>query len=133
MVLPRAEPFAHAEERRLFYVGLTRARHRCHVLTRRGFSSPFVRELVGSGEAVVYRVGYPRPAPVKAWPCPDCEDGIHRAIQIEGQAEERCSNGPQCAPKKSKPSASRGGAGRSPRGPEWTQTGRGTPRRPPRH
>lgn len=103
MVLPRAEPFAHAEERRLFYVGLTRARHRCHVLTQRGCSSPFVRELVGSGEAVVYRVGHPRPAPVRAAPCPDCEHGILREVQHDGQSEERCSSGSRCAPSKPKP------------------------------
>jgi DNA helicase-4 len=137
MVLPRAEPFAHAEERRLFYVGLTRARHRCHVLTRRGSPSPFVRELVGSGEAVVYRVGYPRPAPVKAWPCPDCEEGILREVQHEGQSEERCSNGPQCVSKKPKPSSEtsgpHSGTGRSAKGVERIQTGRSTSRRPSRN
>jgi DNA helicase-4 len=105
MVLPRAEPFAHAEERRLFYVGLTRARHRCHVLTRRGSPSPFVRELVGSDGVVVYRLGNPRPTPVKAWPCPDCEEGIRREIPHEGLGKDQCSNGPQCAPKKKAPSA----------------------------
>jgi DNA helicase IV len=137
MVLPRAEPFAHAEERRLFYVGLTRARHRCHVLTRRGLSSPFVRELVGSDEAVVYRVGHPRPAPVRATPCPDCEYGILREVQHDGQSEERCSNGPQCAPRKPKPSSEtsgpHSGTGRSVKGVERMQTGRSTSRRPTRN
>ena len=32
MVLPQPEAQAFAEERRLFYVGLTRAKHRCHIL-----------------------------------------------------------------------------------------------------
>lgn len=96
MVLSRSESFVHAEERRLFYVGLTRARHRCHVLTRRGQSSPFVRELVGLGEAVVYRVGYPRPIPVKAWPCPNCADGIVREVPHEEQIGPRCSNASTC-------------------------------------
>lgn len=103
MVLPRAELFVHAEERRLFYVGLTRARHRCHVLTRRGLSSPFVRELIAGGETVVYRMGYPRPAPVKAWPCPNCESGIQRERRTGGQGEAKCSNAPQCGPKATKP------------------------------
>jgi DNA helicase-4 len=46
MVLPASEAFEHAEERRLFYVALTRARKSVTILTDKGSPSAFVRELV---------------------------------------------------------------------------------------
>jgi DNA helicase-4 len=49
MVLPGIEPFEHAEERRLFYVALTRARTSVTVLSDRERPSVFVRELVDDG------------------------------------------------------------------------------------
>lgn len=45
MVLPASEPFAHAEERRLFYVALTRARKSVAILADRNSPSAFAREL----------------------------------------------------------------------------------------
>lgn len=45
MVLPEAETFDHAEERRLFYVALTRARASVTLLASRERSSVFVEEL----------------------------------------------------------------------------------------
>jgi DNA helicase-4 len=46
MVLPASEPFEHAEERRLFYVALTRARKSVTILADKGNPSAFARELV---------------------------------------------------------------------------------------
>ena len=46
MVLPEPEHFAHAEERRLFYVALTRARRSVTVLADKERPSIFARELV---------------------------------------------------------------------------------------
>jgi DNA helicase-4 len=43
--LPMAEPFEFAEERRLFYVALTRARHRVYLLYDKRDCSGFVAEL----------------------------------------------------------------------------------------
>ena len=51
--LPDAEPFEFAEERRLFYVALTRARHRVYLLHDPGDCSVFIRELQASGYPVV--------------------------------------------------------------------------------
>jgi DNA helicase IV len=45
LVLPVEAGFPHAEERRLFYVALTRARQRVYLLTDGRRSSSFVREL----------------------------------------------------------------------------------------
>jgi DNA helicase-4 len=45
MFLPPLEDFPFAEERRLFYVALTRAKHRVYLLYDAVAHSPFVREL----------------------------------------------------------------------------------------
>lgn len=45
MVLPVSEPFEHAEERRLFYVALTRARQSVTILADKNNPSAFAREL----------------------------------------------------------------------------------------
>ncbi len=46
LLLPPAEAFAHAEERRLFYVAMTRARHHVYLICDANKASDFVRELV---------------------------------------------------------------------------------------
>ncbi len=48
LVLPKPEEFDHAEERRLFYVALTRARKTVTILADRQRPSVFVRELLGN-------------------------------------------------------------------------------------
>jgi DNA helicase-4 len=46
LLLPKAESFAHAEERRLFYVALTRARQHVYLVSDASKASDFVRELI---------------------------------------------------------------------------------------
>ena len=46
LVMPKSEPFEHAEERRLLYVALTRARHRVYLVGSRESPSCFVTEFV---------------------------------------------------------------------------------------
>ncbi|MCL1143703.1 UvrD-helicase domain-containing protein [Shewanella gaetbuli] len=50
--LPKAEAFEFAEERRLFYVALTRAKHRAYVLADMTDVSPFVIELLKENYAI---------------------------------------------------------------------------------
>ena len=45
ILLPKAEAFEHAEERRLFYVALTRARHHVYLVSDANKSSDFIREV----------------------------------------------------------------------------------------
>lgn len=48
IVLSKGESYPHAEERRLMYVAMTRARHRVFIVTEDGRQSVFVLELEGS-------------------------------------------------------------------------------------
>ena len=57
IVLPEPETFDHAEERRLFYVALTRARKTVTILADRQKPSAFVRELTGNPEYTVIELG----------------------------------------------------------------------------
>lgn len=72
MLLPKHDLFPFAEERRLFYVALTRARKKCIVLFRRLGVSPFVLELMGpeNDKAITYRSG---PLPKR---CGTCGEGF---------------------------------------------------------
>jgi DNA helicase-4 len=45
-LLPQQENFPHAQERRLFYVALTRAKHRAYIVADMANSSCFVQELI---------------------------------------------------------------------------------------
>ncbi|MFZ6813711.1 UvrD-helicase domain-containing protein [Undibacterium sp. Rencai35W] len=47
LVLPDREPFSYAEDRRLFYVALTRAKEEVTLFVSRGQASPFAIELLG--------------------------------------------------------------------------------------
>lgn len=49
LVMQDSEPFPDAEERRLFYVAITRCRHRVYLLASLHQPSPFVTELIKDG------------------------------------------------------------------------------------
>ena len=49
LVLAKPDRYPNAEERRLFYVALTRARHQVHLLVDRTRPSSFAVELVNGG------------------------------------------------------------------------------------
>lgn len=57
LVLPKPEKFDHAEERRLFYVALTRARLSVTILADRDKPSIFVRELIDEPAYEVIQLG----------------------------------------------------------------------------
>jgi DNA helicase-4 len=93
LVVPEREPFPNAEERRLMYVALTRARHRVYILTKGGNESTFVRELESS------KIG--TSGPVHA--CPRCKGGVRVLRNGKRGPFWGCSRYPECtstAPKR---------------------------------
>ncbi|MBF8668311.1 UvrD-helicase domain-containing protein [Pseudomonas putida] len=100
LVMPGGDSYPFAEERRLFYVALTRARRTVVMYTVRERVSVFLKELVQDGMLQVEDV---HGAPVRLNPCPQCTIGD--VILQNGKYGEyfRCNNFPACdfkAPKK---------------------------------
>ena len=89
LVLPPAidGAYPYAEERRLFYVALTRARNGAYLVTDRLRPSSFVKELLEES-AVARKVGE------LAWKCPRCPSG--RLLPSQSSRTLRCSNHPHC-------------------------------------
>lgn len=70
LVLPQPENYEHAEERRLFYVALTRAKRTTTILADRSQPSTFVREMAKyKGENVVHETGERLVSDVKCSAC----------------------------------------------------------------
>jgi DNA helicase-4 len=69
LAMPRPDPYPHAEERRLFYVALTRARHEVVLIAPAVTSSPFVNEL---DDELVTRIGQDGRSIER---CPSCRRG----------------------------------------------------------
>ena len=89
IVMPptHGDPFPSAEERRLFYVALTRARKAVYLITDPVRPSPFVKELIKNCPQITVRPGM-RP------PCPACQEGA--LIPSQSGDNLRCSNFPTC-------------------------------------
>jgi DNA helicase-4 len=93
MVLAGQEPFEFAEERRLFYVVLTRARKRVYLVADAQSPSIFVREIVADRDYEKVIQGSPLAA---SDVCPRCERG--QVLKREGEYGlfYSCSNFPIC-------------------------------------
>ena len=94
LVAPPAEPFEFAEERRLFYVALTRARHGVYLIADPLHPSLFVIELLEQSGAELRIVGDTVANPQQMPHCPRCEGG--RLIQARRGQSLRCSLWPHC-------------------------------------
>ena len=93
LVLAAPETHPHAEERRLFYVAMTRARRAVFLLADGDRSSSFVQELIdGSYDITVFGR-----LPEDDVSCPVCVTGRLRRKPRSGGSYFRCSNWPQCA------------------------------------
>ena len=90
LVLPPIEDGEHhfAEERRLFYVALTRARKGVYLVVDERQPSPFARELLEIPGQEIRLINKLMP------PCPRCLDGTLR--ESRSQDNLRCSNHPDC-------------------------------------
>ena len=94
LVMAAPEAHSNAEERRLLYVALTRARRQAFLLAEGGPPSPFVTELIDDGYDVTV---FGRP-PEGDVPCPQCKEGRveRRENARDGSVFYGCSNWPYC-------------------------------------
>ena len=94
LVLAAPEAHPNAEERRLLYVAITRARRQVFLLADSGLPSSFAGELIDGG----YDIAVFGRLPEGNVPCPRCKEG-----RLEGRVNARdgstfygCSNWPYC-------------------------------------
>ncbi|WP_305368932.1 UvrD-helicase domain-containing protein [Photobacterium leiognathi] len=94
LVLPNKENFIHGEERRLFYVALTRAKHFVYVLFDNDKSSPFLSEITKFGVQYVDNKLAPQLA---KWHCNQCKTGELRPFTTKyNKTLYKCSLSPAC-------------------------------------
>ena len=86
LAMPDADPFAMAEERRLFYVALTRASRQARLYTSLDKPSRFVTELVANEQLIIEPVDGET-----VETCPKCQAGVLRVRQSEFGAFHGCS------------------------------------------
>jgi DNA helicase IV len=72
MVLAAPDNYPHAEERRLFYVAVTRAKKQTHLIVDQRFPSPFAVELIDED----YNVSLIRSEDDTDEICPECKTGM---------------------------------------------------------
>lgn len=101
MVMPEPERHPHAEERRLFYVALTRARHRVYLIGSRRSPSAFLTELVADTPSAVHAIHIADDLVEKrvgatAAACPKCGAGRLALKQGRNGAFFGCTAYPAC-------------------------------------
>jgi DNA helicase IV len=93
LAMPAREPFPFAEERRLFYVALTRARRTVTLITVRNRVSPFLVELHKDQALSIMAAGGGRSSVIT---CPTCGDGTMVPRSGKFGRFYGCSNFPKC-------------------------------------
>ena len=99
LVLADDDSFMYAEERRLFYVALTRTRNRIYVLVNENIPSEFLREFHASVADGVYMSSDAKDAEMREVSCPRCKTG-HLVIRQNERVNKYfvgCSNFPMCS------------------------------------
>lgn len=97
-LLPPAESFSHSEERRLFYVALTRAKQRVYLLSNMQRPSPFVLELLNGEYEITldeFDIGLDQQL-TSVESCPRCHTGTLQNKQGKYGAFTGCSQYPFC-------------------------------------
>jgi len=93
MVSPETEPFEHAEERRVMYVAMTRARKSLTVMGSAARQSTFVEELLGEVE---YEVAAEEATIARSHICGDCQGHIFPVPKKNGGMFYRCEHVELC-------------------------------------
>ncbi len=94
LVLTKPEDFSFAEERRLFYVAITRTRNRTFILTDNKNPSPFFKEFNESKSVCFISIRNSKKE--NQINCPLCKTGILMKVPYDGKTFVGCSNFPKC-------------------------------------
>ena len=93
LVMSSKSPFPYAEERRLWYVALTRTRSLTYILVPAWAPSIFIKEIRGE----YFELNpYMREALSRQISCPRCKEGHLVAREKDGETFYGCSNYPYC-------------------------------------
>lgn len=93
MVSPEAEPFGHAEERRVMYVALTRARESVTILSSAASRSVFVEELEADP---VYGLASGGASAAMVHACPECQGRLVQILKLDAGTLYRCEHADLC-------------------------------------
>tara|TARA_R110002050_G_scaffold71891_3_gene154716 strand:- start:104338 stop:107247 length:2910 start_codon:yes stop_codon:yes gene_type:complete len=98
ILLPDSDSYAHAEERRLFYVALTRAKHHVYLVSDGNNISDFVRELITDEYDIIqHQPNKPHfQTKIADIPCSQCETGYMVAKDSQYGQFFGCSDFPLC-------------------------------------
>ena len=92
LVFPEPDSYEHAEERRVFYVALTRARKSVTIIAREDQPSSFVNELLEDNEYGVVEIGKLGQSGCHRYPCSRC--GGH--LFLDSKSRYLCEHRKNC-------------------------------------
>lgn len=95
-LLPSMDTFPHSEERRLLYVGITRARHKCYIIADPTAPSDFITELLTPKYDLQIVSDTFKERYRKMFKCPYCESGYLRLVKGQFGDFYSCSTGLGC-------------------------------------
>lgn len=95
-LLPSLDLYPHSEERRLLYVGITRARHRSYLIADPTAPSEFITELLTPKYEINIVSEKFQKQYRKIFKCPNCADGYLRLISGKFGDFYVCSTGQGC-------------------------------------
>lgn len=96
-LLPSLDSYPHSEERRLLYVGLTRARNKVYIIANPNAPSSFVTELLAPKYDLNIVSKKFQETYRKTFKCPSCADGYFRLVNGQYGGFYSCSSGLACA------------------------------------
>lgn len=95
-LLPSLDSFPHSEERRLFYVGITRARHKSYIIADPTAPSDFITEILSPKYELNIVSKAFQEQYRKIFKCPNCEEGYLRLVNGKFGEFYSCSTGFGC-------------------------------------
>ncbi|HCE2045977.1 TPA: UvrD-helicase domain-containing protein [Vibrio parahaemolyticus] len=95
-LLPSLDSYPHSEERRLLYVGITRAKKKCYIIANPSAPSDFITELLAPKYELNIASSAFQEQYRRIFKCPNCEDGYLRLVQGQYGEFYSCSSGLGC-------------------------------------